>query len=134
LHWLTDEETPRPTDAIRDDGSAPGHEQRFASTFGAHIVLADDNADMRRYVGGLLAPRYDVASVADGEQALSAIRRRRPELVLSDVMMPRLDGFGLLLRAESEQRLRLALSSIQDHFFLLDEQWRSRWSIRRSPN
>ena len=43
-------------------------------------------------------PLYAVEAVADGEQALAAARRERPDLVLSDVMMPRLDGFGLLKR------------------------------------
>ena len=60
------------------------------------IVLADDNADMREYVGHLLGERYKVHAVRDGIEALEAIRRLRPALVLSDVMMPRLDGFGLL--------------------------------------
>ncbi|SFB57096.1 GAF sensor hybrid histidine kinase [Rhizobium sp. NFR07] len=60
------------------------------------IVLADDNADMREYVSRLLSPEYDVETVSDGLAALEAIRSRRPDLVLSDVMMPRLDGFGLI--------------------------------------
>jgi signal transduction histidine kinase len=60
------------------------------------VLLADDNADMRHYVGRLLGARFDVQSVEDGEAAFEAALRRRPDLVLSDVMMPRLDGFGLL--------------------------------------
>ena len=68
------------------------------------ILLADDNADMRDYVTRLLRDDYDVIAVADGEAALQAARTGRPDLILSDVMMPRLDGFGLLaaIRAESE--------------------------------
>ncbi|GEP44663.1 ATP-binding protein [Brevifollis gellanilyticus] len=66
------------------------------------ILLADDNADMREYVTRLLAPHYDVTVVADGQAALEAARSQPPDLVLTDVMMPRLDGFGLLreLRAD----------------------------------
>jgi PAS domain S-box-containing protein len=60
------------------------------------ILLADDNADMRRYLIRLLGDRYQVHAVADGHQALEATRHLRPALVLTDVMMPRLDGFGLL--------------------------------------
>jgi PAS domain S-box-containing protein len=60
------------------------------------ILWADDNADMRDYVKRLLAERFEVTAVADGQAALAAIRAERPELVLSDVMMPKLDGFGLL--------------------------------------
>jgi signal transduction histidine kinase len=71
------------------------------------VLLADDNADMRNYVRRLLvAEGYRVEAVADGEAALAAARREPPDLVLSDVMMPRLDGFGLLraLRAEPDLR------------------------------
>ena len=60
------------------------------------IVVADDNADMRQYFRHLLDERYEVQSVADGQQALEVTRRLRPALVLADVMMPQLDGFGLL--------------------------------------
>ncbi|NOT64088.1 MAG: PAS domain S-box protein, partial [Acidobacteria bacterium] len=69
----------------------------------ARILLADDNADMRDYVRRLLSANYEVEAVADGEAALTAARVRLPDLVLSDVMMPRLDGFGLLqaLRADA---------------------------------
>ncbi len=51
---------------------------------------------MREYIGRLLTGRWAVETVADGVQALGAIRQRRPDLVLTDVMMPNLDGFGLL--------------------------------------
>jgi PAS domain S-box-containing protein len=60
------------------------------------IILADDNADMRRYLINMLGDRYEVHAVADGRQALEAARELRPALVLTDIMMPRLDGFGLL--------------------------------------
>jgi PAS domain S-box-containing protein len=54
----------------------------------------------------LLSERYEVEAVADGEAALAAARARPPELIVSDVMMPRLDGFGLLreLRAHAGTR------------------------------
>lgn len=72
----------------------------------ARIVLADDNADMREYVARLLRGRWDVEAVSDGAAALAAIRRHPPELVLADVMMPGLDGFGLVraLRADPATR------------------------------
>jgi DNA-binding response OmpR family regulator/nitrogen-specific signal transduction histidine kinase len=61
------------------------------------VLLADDNADMREYVRRLLrAQGYSVEAVSDGQAALRALRDNLPDLVLSDVMMPRLDGFGLL--------------------------------------
>jgi DNA-binding response OmpR family regulator len=60
------------------------------------ILLADDSADMRDYIRRLLSDLYEVEAVADGEQALQAAIRLRPDLVLSDIMMPRLDGLGFL--------------------------------------
>jgi PAS domain S-box-containing protein len=66
------------------------------------VLVADDNADMRQYVGRLLAERYRVVAVPDGEAALEAARGQRPDLVLTDVMMPRLDGFGLLRRLRDD--------------------------------
>jgi DNA-binding NtrC family response regulator/signal transduction histidine kinase len=60
------------------------------------VVVADDNADMRQYLRHLLGAQYEVHAVSDGRQALEATRLLRPALVLADVMMPQLDGFGLL--------------------------------------
>ncbi|AVP59089.1 two-component system sensor histidine kinase/response regulator [Pulveribacter suum] len=72
----------------------------------AHILLADDNADMRDYVRRLLSGRHHVQAVADGQAALEAIHARRPDLVLTDIMMPRLDGFGLMRAIRSDPALQ----------------------------
>jgi PAS domain S-box-containing protein len=64
----------------------------------ARILVADDNQDMRGYVRSLLEREYLVETCADGEAAMEAILRDPPDLLLSDVMMPRLDGFGLMRR------------------------------------
>ena len=68
----------------------------------AHILLADDNADMRAYLTRLLSSHWSVTAVSDGQAALAAARAEHPDLVLADVMMPKLDGFGLVreLRAD----------------------------------
>ena len=71
-----------------------------------YILLADDNADMRDYVSRLLSDRYEVLAVADGQSAWNAIQERAPELVLSDVMMPVLDGFELLRRIRATPSIR----------------------------
>jgi signal transduction histidine kinase len=67
-----------------------------------HIILADDNADMREYVRRLLQHDYQVTAVANGAEALQAATETKPSLVISDVMMPELDGFGLLKELRSE--------------------------------
>ncbi|MDQ2673306.1 MAG: response regulator, partial [Chloroflexota bacterium] len=60
------------------------------------VLVADDNADMREYLRRLLAERYEVHLAPNGAEALRIAREGRVDLVLSDVMMPVLDGFGLL--------------------------------------
>lgn len=69
----------------------------------ARVLVADDNADMRQYLVRLLADRYEAYAVVDGEAALATARTRPPDLIVTDVMMPRLDGLGLVraLRADS---------------------------------
>ncbi len=70
----------------------------------ARILIADDNADMRQFIAGLLGAQYEVEAVADGAAGLAAARERLPDLVLSDVMMPGLDGFGLLRELRADPR------------------------------
>lgn len=62
----------------------------------ARVLVADDNADMRAYLVRLLEPHWAVELVDDGQAALEAAVRCPPDLILSDVMMPRLDGVALL--------------------------------------
>lgn len=104
LGWLPDTQS----EAVGDLSSAmigvtsPSPIDRVGS--GKRIVLADDNADMRSYVSRLLAAQgYQVEPVTDGEAALAAVRRQAPDLILTDVMMPGLDGFGVLraIRADA---------------------------------
>jgi PAS domain S-box-containing protein len=75
-----------------------------ASPRTGRVLIADDNPDLRQYLARLLAPHWQVETVGDGIEALEAIRARRPDLLVTDVMMPRLDGFGLLheLRSDPE--------------------------------
>jgi signal transduction histidine kinase/DNA-binding response OmpR family regulator len=95
--WLGD---PHEAGPQTDPGVQPAKPRR------PRIVLADDNADMRAYVARLLRDRYDVEAVADGEEALAAVRERGAELLLTDVMMPRLDGIGLARRLRADARTR----------------------------
>jgi signal transduction histidine kinase/CheY-like chemotaxis protein len=60
------------------------------------ILVADDNGDMRGYLARLLAPGFIVETAVDGLDALERFHRTRPDVVLADIMMPRLDGLGLL--------------------------------------
>jgi signal transduction histidine kinase len=108
LHWLPNAAA---TDNQGSGAAQPNVTSDSAQTATARaarprILLADDNADMRDYVRRLLAERYDVQAVPDGLAALAAANENPPDLVLTDVMMPGLDGFGLLreLRARPGTR------------------------------
>ena len=99
LRWLPDgSDNEKPPQEVAVEGGAPVQL--------GHVLLADDNADMRAYARRLLAERWTVDVVGNGREALQAARARRPDVVVTDVMMPELDGFGLLreLRADPELR------------------------------
>ena len=58
------------------------------------ILIVDDNADMRRYLRTLLAARYYVLEAPDGQSGLQLAREKVPDLIISDVMMPVMDGLA----------------------------------------
>jgi PAS domain S-box-containing protein len=104
LRWLPDEARPEQRAApelLRDDLVRESGAPRSTS---ARILIADDNADMRAYLARLLRRYWQVETVADGEAALTAARESPPDLVLNDVMMPRLDGFELLRELRADPR------------------------------
>jgi len=79
----------------------------IASTAG-RILLCDDNADMRQYVHHLLvAQGWEVETVEDGEAAVRSAKARVPDLVLTDVMMPKLDGFGVVRALRKDDHTRI---------------------------
>jgi PAS domain S-box-containing protein len=93
--------------ALADPSQATGTPRAAAAT-GQRILLADDNADMRDYIQRLLlAEGYSVEAVRNGKEALEAARREPPDLIISDIMMPRLDGYGLLQALRADFLLRL---------------------------
>ena len=66
------------------------------------VLVVDDNPEVRAYVKQHLAPRYRVLEAVDGEQGLATARRCLPDLVLSDVMMPVMDGYALCRALKSD--------------------------------
>lgn len=66
------------------------------------VLIADDNADMRQHIQSLLGSEYDTLTASNGVEALEIIRQHRPALVLSDVMMPEMDGIALLKAVKND--------------------------------
>ena len=97
--WIWEDSTPESKPMPLESNYAA---ESSAANADARILLADDNADMREYLKRLLEQYYVVDAVSDGLAALAAARASPPSLVLTDVMMPNLDGLGLLreLRAD----------------------------------
>lgn len=67
-------------------------------------MLVDDNDDLRRYVCETLSRSFTVVEVLDGQAALEYARKWPPSLIVSDVQMPRLNGFGLLSAIRADAR------------------------------
>ncbi|QJE03264.1 response regulator [Massilia forsythiae] len=101
LRWLPDAALPAPARpaSAAGDALAPAAKP-------PRILIADDNNDMRAYVKSLLDPHAEVSVCADGEAAFELLLQDPPDLLLSDVMMPRLDGFGLIARIRATESLR----------------------------
>ncbi len=70
------------------------------------VVLADDNRDMRLYIQRLLSEEYRVIETTNGENAYLKALELRPDAVITDIMMPVLDGFGLIKKLRSNQLTR----------------------------
>ncbi|MEH1054014.1 SpoIIE family protein phosphatase [Micromonospora sp. CPCC 206171] len=92
-----------------DDGDVahpPEPDDRPVTAGTGRILLADDNADLREHVTRLLSSSYEVVAVPDGMAALEQTTESSFDLVLTDVMMPRLDGFGLVTALRASPRTR----------------------------
>jgi DNA-binding response OmpR family regulator len=71
-------------------------------TDSARILIVDDNSDMREYLTRILGIKWNIETAPHGDAALELLREKQIDLVITDLMMPRLDGYGLVetLRAD----------------------------------
>ncbi|MET0386797.1 MAG: ATP-binding protein [Polyangiales bacterium] len=111
LHWLP----VKPGESVKPVASANDNAAVTASLAPAgalgtrrpyRVLWVDDNADMRDYVSRMLAQHYELHVFSDGLAARDAALSVVPDLVLSDIMMPGLDGFGLLRALREDPRTR----------------------------
>ncbi len=83
---------------------------RVPQTFGGsqpRILLVEDHPDMRSYIRRLLEPEFDVREASDGVKALDALENFLPDLIISDVKMPDMDGLTFARKVKEDERLRL---------------------------
>jgi DNA-binding response OmpR family regulator len=83
------------------------------------IVVMDDDASTRVLISAVLRKQgFDVLAAEDGAQGLALIREHKPDLVVSDVQMPNLDGFGVLEAVRADENIAttpiILLTSLQD--------------------
>jgi len=69
-----------------------------------HILITDDNQDMRNYLKRLLDPYFTIHTAVNGQDAIDKIAMRRPDLVLSDIMMPVMDGKAMLQQLRANEK------------------------------
>ena len=69
------------------------------------VLVVDDSRDVRRYVVDCLSDRFDIVTATDGLDALSKVRKNQPDMILSDVMMPKMDGYALCRAVKSDEQL-----------------------------
>jgi signal transduction histidine kinase len=101
LRWLAPDSGSSVLDAREEAAEARG-----ALQSDDRVLLVEDNADMREYLARLLGKRYRVVPAGSGEEALQVAMADPPDLVLSDVMMPGMGGFGLLAELRKHARTR----------------------------
>ena len=71
------------------------------------VLLVEDHADTRLMYAEYLRPDYDTSEAGDGVDALESIRRSPPDIIVTDLALPRMDGFELITRLRADERLRL---------------------------
>lgn len=90
---------PMPTFAAAGNGApAP-------AALAVRVLVVDDNPDMHNYVADLLRDECDVFTASDGLEAWAMVQRQPVDVIVSDVMMPRLDGLGLAARIKANPAL-----------------------------
>ena len=86
---------PVPTEAAAWLPAAAAAPELAAPAEAPLVLIMEDNADMRAYLRTVLTPTYHLLEAPNGEAGLALAREHLPDLVLSDAMMPRLDGYGV---------------------------------------
>lgn len=69
------------------------------------VLVVDDNVDVRRYIEAILVQQYQIRKAADGVEGLQIARSARPDLIISDVMMPNMDGFAFCRAVKTDPLL-----------------------------
>jgi DNA-binding response OmpR family regulator len=75
--------------------------QEEAGSRGAKLLIVEDNNELRQYLTELFDPFYKIAVASDGEEALQKLEYYTPDIIVSDLMMPNVDGVELCRRVKN---------------------------------
>lgn len=107
LRWHTGDHFPNTSELLESHffsatANNPQSVNSTAPELGGKVLVVDDNADMRDYMQSLLAHQYVVLTAADGQDGFNLAKSEHPSLILTDIMMPGMDGFALLRALRSD--------------------------------
>lgn len=102
-----DQPTPAGCAHVPDPSShgSPAYVSTAAGGNAPRVLVAEDNGELRHYLADLLGREFQVATVSDGQTAYDVIRAEHPDVVVSDVMMPGMDGFDLVAKLKGDAAL-----------------------------
>ncbi|MDC0680902.1 ATP-binding protein [Sorangium atrum] len=86
--------------------SAAGAPRGDGGAEGPRVLVVEDNPDMRSYLADILSAGHEIVLATNGREALESIAAKRPDVIVSDVMMPEMDGFELVRRIKGDPALR----------------------------
>ncbi len=93
-------------DPIGGDGAVRQSVMQTATT-DALILVADDNPDIREYMVGCLAGSYRTITAKNGKEAFDKAKKHAPDLIISDVMMPRFSGYDLCRAVRADEEISM---------------------------
>jgi signal transduction histidine kinase/DNA-binding response OmpR family regulator len=106
---------------VEVEGPHSGHSQHIRKK---KIFVADDNPDMRSYLESFLVTKYQTVLFADGKALMEKIKEEKPDLIISDIMMPRMDGSTLAKRLKENPEWRsipfISVTAVADENEKLD--------------
>lgn len=103
LSWISADDRPEGHDTGHELSNLIAEESR--NTITGRVLLVDDNRDVRDYVHRILHAKFSVVTAGDGKQALEIALKEPPDVILSDIMMPGMNGFELLAAIRANKSL-----------------------------